>query len=252
MSILTNENYFDKENQLKYFGSSQFKSFMKCEAATMAGINGELEEPKSVALLVGSFVDAHFEGTLDIFRAQHPGIFTKGGELKSDYRQAEYIIQRIERDEMFMRYMSGKKQVIKTGELFGAPWKIKIDSYHEGKAIVDLKVMKDFEPIWVEGQGKIHFVEAWGYDLQAAIYQAIEGNNLPFFIAAATKQKPEPDIAIMSIPQEDIDIAKSIIQAHIQRFDDVKKGLSEPIRCEKCDYCKRTKVLTEIVSYREV
>ncbi|WP_027399833.1 PD-(D/E)XK nuclease-like domain-containing protein [Anaerovorax odorimutans] len=252
MSILTNENYFDTENQLKYFGSSQFKSFMKCEAATMAEINGEYEEPKSTALLVGSFVDAHFEGTLDIFRAKHPELFTKSGDLKSDYRQAEYIIQRIERDEMFMRYMSGKKQVIKTGELFGVPWKIKIDSYHEGKAIVDLKVMKDFEPIWVDGQGRIPFVEAWGYDIQAAIYQVIEGNNLPFFIAAATKQKPESDIAIMSIPQEDIDIAKSIIQAHIQRFDDVKKGLSEPIRCEKCDYCKRTKVLTEIVSYKEI
>ena len=46
--------------------------------------------------------------------------------------------------------------------------------------------MKDF-PIWVEGQGKIPFVEAWGYDLQAAIYQAIEGNGLPVIIAGATK-----------------------------------------------------------------
>lgn len=252
MSILTNENYFDKENQLKYFGSSQFKSFMKCEAAAMAEINGEFEEPPSTALLVGSFVDAHFEGTLDIFSAKHPELFIKSGDLKSEYKHAEYIIQRIERDEMFMRYMSGKKQVIKTGELFGVPWKIKIDSYHEEKAIVDLKIMKDFEPIWVEGQGKIPFVEAWGYDLQAAIYQAIEGNNLPFFIAAATKQKPEPDIAIMSISQEDIDIAKSIIQAHIQRFAEVKQGIAEPIRCEKCGHCKRTKVLTEIVNYKEI
>ena len=45
-------------------------------------------------------------------------------------------------------------------------FKIKIDSYHEGACIVDLKVMRDFEPVWKEGQGKLHFIEAWGYDIQ--------------------------------------------------------------------------------------
>lgn len=249
---VNSENYFSKENEMKYFGSSQFKSFMKCEAATMARINGEYEEETSVALLVGSFVDAYFEGTLDNFKERHPEIFTQKGALKSEYQHAETIIQRVERDEMFMRYMGGEKQVIKTGKLFGLDWKIKIDSYHPGKAIVDLKVMKDFEPIWIEGQGKIPFVEAWGYDIQAAIYQAIEGNQLPFYIAAATKEKPEPDIALLSIPQSSLDIALEIIQAHIGRFDEVKSGKTEPIRCERCDYCKRTKKLTQIVNYLEV
>lgn len=249
--MLTAENYFSPENQMKYFGASQFKSFMRCEAMALAEIRGEYEWEETSALLVGSYVDAHFEGTLDIFQAKHPVIFTKSGELKSEYRQANYIIGRLERDELFMRYMAGEKQVIKTGELFEIPWKTKIDSYHEGKAIVDLKIMKDFESIWVEGQGRISFVEAWGYDLQGAIYQAIEGNRLPFFIAGATKQK-ETDLAVMSIPQEKLDIALAIVRAHIGRFFDVKRGLAEPIRCEKCDYCKRTKVLTEIVSYEEV
>ena len=27
---LTRETYFDRENELRYFGSSQFKSFMDC------------------------------------------------------------------------------------------------------------------------------------------------------------------------------------------------------------------------------
>ena len=250
--MLTNENYFSKENEMKYFGSSQFKSFLKCESATLAKINGEYQEETSVALLVGSFVDAHFEGTLDIFRAQHPAIFTKQGELKSEYRHAEYIIERIERDEMFMKYMSGSKQVIKTGELFGVEWKTKIDSYHEGKCIVDLKVMKDFQPIWVDGQGKVPFVEAWGYDFQGFIYTQIEGNGLPFFICAASKQKPEPDISIMSISQDQLDMAGEIIKANIERFVQVKAGLIEPHRCEQCDFCRRTKKLTQIVDYREV
>ena len=250
--IITNENYFSKEAELEYFGSTQFKNFRKCEAMTMAKINGEYEEEKSVALLVGGYVDAHFEGTLDLYAGQNPDIFTKGGDLKSDYKHANYIIERIERDEMFMKYMSGKKQVIMTGEWLGTKWKTKIDSYHEGKAIVDLKIMKDFEPVWVDDQGKISFVEAWGYDIQGAIYRKIEGNDLPFIIAGATKEKPEPDLSIMEIMPEDLATAENLIAAYLPRFIDVKAGLVEPRRCEQCPYCRRTKKLTKVISYKEL
>ena len=249
--MITNENYFSKENNLKYMGSSQFKTFLDCEARAVAEVNGEFEREKSVALLVGSFVDAHFEGTLDIFRAKNPEIFTQKGTLKSEYKHAEYIIERIERDDLFMKYMSGEKQVIKTGEIAGVPFKSKIDSYHQGKAIVDLKVMKDMELIWKDGL-KLTFVEAWGYDLQASIYQAVEGNNLPFFIAAATKQKPEPDIEVISIPQERLDYCLESVKQYAPRFQELKQGIGEPTRCERCDYCRRTKVLTEIISYEDI
>lgn len=249
--MITNENYFSKENNMKYMGSSQFKTFLECEARAVAEVNGEYEREKSVALLVGSFVDAHFEGTLDIFRAKNPEIFTQKGALKSEYKHAEYIIERIERDDLFMKYMSGEKQVIKTGEIAGVPFKSKIDSYHQGKAIVDLKVMKDMELIWKDGL-KLTFVEAWGYDLQASIYQAVEGNSLPFFIAAATKQKPEPDIAVISIPQERLDYCLELVKQYAPRFQELKQGIGEPSRCERCDYCRRTKVLTEIISYEDI
>jgi hypothetical protein len=96
---------------------------------------------------VGSYVDAHFEKNLDIFKAKTLEIFTMKGDLKSDYKHANYIIERIERDPMFMSFISGTPQVIKTGEIEGVPFKIKIDSYHEARnigdfeAIVDLKIM---------------------------------------------------------------------------------------------------------------
>ena len=249
--MIKEETYFSQENNEQYFSVSQFKDFMKCESAALARISGEIDSDSTTAMLVGSYVDAYFSGTLDSFKADHMDIFTKSGSLKSEFIHAEYIINRVSQDELFMKYISGEQQIIKTGELFGVPWKIKIDSYHPGKAIVDLKVMKDFEPIWVEGQGKIPFVEAWGYDIQGAIYQAIEGNNLPFFIAAITKEK-EPDIALLSIPQEQLDLAMEIVRAHINRFIEVKTGQAEPVRCERCDYCKRTKKLSQIVSYLEV
>ena len=248
--MLARENYFDKENELKYFGSSQFKSFMKCEASTIARINGEIEEETSTALLVGSYVDAHFEGTLDLFMAQHPEILKRDGSLKAEYTQANEIINRLERDEMFMKYMSGEKQVIMTAELFGHEFKIRIDSYHKGKAIVDLKVMRDFEPVYVEELGRVSFVEAWGYDIQGAIYQAVveasTGKRLPFIIAGATKQKDGADLGLFQVPQYKLDAALKIVEHYVDHFTDVKSGLIEPKRCEKCAYCRQTKKLKRI------
>ncbi len=250
--IITAENYFSPEAQQEYMGASQFKAFQECEFAALAEIRGEYVREKTTALLVGSYVDAHFEGTLDVFRAKNPEIFTRSGELKSEYRQAEILIARMERDEMFMRYMSGEKQVIMTGEIDGIPCKIKIDSYHPVKLIVDEKAMKDFEPVRVDGKGKLPFVEAWGYDIQGAIYRAVEGNNLPFVLAAGTKQK-EPDIELIGIPPDVLDdCMNNVILPNIHRYHDIKLGLVNPVRCEKCDYCRRTKVLTQVVDYRDL
>ena len=66
---LTAENYFSAENNMKYMSCSQFKSFLTCEASALAELHGEYQREVTDALLVGSYVDAHFEGTLDIFRA---------------------------------------------------------------------------------------------------------------------------------------------------------------------------------------
>lgn len=245
--MLTNENYFSPENQMKYMGVSQFKAFEKCEAAALAELKGEYQREKTTSLLVGSYVDAHFEGTLDIFKAQNPEIFTKKGELKSEYRKADTIIQRIERDPLFMTFLSGEKQVIMTGTIEDVPVKIKIDSYIRGKLIDDLKVMKDFAPVYVPEQGRLNWIEAWGYDLQGAVYQEIvrqnTGEKLPFYLSAVTKE-PEPDIDIIELPQAYLDVSLVHFRENVIRYDGIKKGLFQPKRCEKCDYCKRTKVLT--------
>lgn len=254
MSLIA-ENYFSPENNLKYLGASQFKAFCSCSAAALAELNGEYERETSTSLLVGSYVDAHFEGTLDIFQAKHPEIFTKSGSLKADYAHAEYIIERIERDLLFMEHMNGKKQVIMTGEIRGVPVKIKVDVLHEDK-IVDLKIMKDFKPIWNdELHDRQNFIEAWGYDIQGAIYQEVVrqniGQKLPFIIAAATKEK-EPDIGLFEIPQPDLDYAMQIVMDNINRIARIKIGAEQPERCGKCNYCRRTKKLTAVVNYGEM
>lgn len=253
--ILTAENYFSPEAQREYMGSTQFKAFLACPAAAMAEIHGEYRQEESTALLVGSYADAYFEGTLNLFRGQHPELFKRDGSLKSDFVQAEQIIQRIERDEMFMRYLSGQKQVIMAGEIAGVPFKVKIDSYHPGKAIVDLKVMRDLESAWNEEDGcREPYWLSWGYDYQGAIYREIvrqnTGDTLPFFIAAATKQKVAR-LEIGQISPARLDYCLDIVKHEAPRFAAIKRGEVEPERCEKCDYCAETAVLSEIVEYRE-
>lgn len=260
--ILTNENYFSKEASREYLSVSQYKDFIGtlgktgCEAQAVAKLNGEWEEEKSTALLVGSYVDAHFEGTLNIFRAQNPEIFTKQGSLKAEYKKAEEIINRIERDEAFMQYMSGDKQVMMTADMFGSPWKIKIDSYLEGKAIVDLKVMKSLkEHFYTKDFGYMDFVQYWGYDIQAAIYQEVvyrnTGKRLPFFIAAASKEK-ETDIELIWIPDEHLKEKLIEVEQNTLNIIALKNGEYEPVRCEVCDYCKHTKVLEKPIHFSEL
>lgn len=249
--MINNSNYYNPENALKYMSVSQFKAFSECEACTVAEINGTYKRESSTAMLVGSYVDAWFEGTLDKFRESHPEIFLKNGSLKADFAQAELIIQRVSADAEFMKYMSGEKQKIFTGSIAGVQFKGKLDSYHAGKCIVDLKVMRDFEPIW-KNRRKQHFIEAWGYDIQGAVYQELvrqaTGEKLPFVICAVTKEKT-PDIAILSIPQERLDYCLGLVEANAKHFDEVKKGNIPPERCEKCDFCKSTKILSGAVEY---
>lgn len=173
--ILTEANYHSPEASMAFMGASQYKHFQSCPAAALAACRGEYKRETTTALLVGSYVDAHFSGTLDTFRAQHPEIFKKDGGLKSEYIQAEEIIVRLERDPIMMLYLRGEKQAILTGVIAGVQFKIKPDVLHPWR-IVDMKVMRDFETIWKNGE-RMPFVEAWGYDIQAAIYQEVEYQN---------------------------------------------------------------------------
>ena len=70
------------------------------------------------------------------------------------------------------------------------------------------------------------------------------GKKLPFYIAAVTKEKI-PDVKVIQIPQHVLDAALGMVEAKIERFDFIKNCDVEPIRCEKCDYCRTTKQLSE-------
>ncbi len=251
---VTNSNYFDEKMQLKYFGASQIKSFIQCEEKALAEIKGEYKRPFSKALTMGSYVDAWFSDEMDEFVFLHPEIFKKDGSLRADYEKCNEIIDRAKQDSLFMAYMSGDKQQIMTGELFGEPFKIKIDSYHEGQMIVDLKVMASMTTVYKEGEWR-SFVDAWGYDIQAYIYQQIvkynTGKELPFYLAVLTKEDPT-DLEIIHLPQWKINSAEAIVKHYTHEFAAVKRGERKAKRCGKCDWCRTTKVLTEPIEYDDL
>ena len=250
---LNDENYYSDQANYEFMSVSQYKSFVGsygirgCEARAVAEVKGEYEEPMNDAKLVGSYVDRYFEGTLNEFRKEHPEIFRADGMLKSQYRLADRLIDRVEKDEMFMDFMSGEKQKIMTAELFGTPWKIKIDSYLPGIAVVDLKVMKSLTDVKQAGDlGPLDFVRYWGYDIQGAIYQEVvrlnTGKKLPFFIAGISKEVP-CDFDIIHVSDVYLKEALRNVEMNIEHVLDVKYGREEPTRCGTCAYCKRTKVL---------
>jgi hypothetical protein len=270
---LTAENYYTPESNWQYMSASQFKAFRKCEAAAIAELKGEWGRKESLALLVGSYVDAYFSGELEQFKADHPEIFTKQKTLKADFEKAHAICERLNRDELARLLLSGRHQQIKTGKITGVWYKTKADSLLNarqveaickkfpevrqlvpfgGAMIVDLKCMKDFEDIWDdEEHEKVNFAEYWGYDIQGAIYQKVDGRMAPFVLVGATKETAT-NIEAMYIPDEDLAFALSEVEALSPRYDAIKRGEIEPEGCGKCAYCRATKRLTGIKHYKEI
>lgn len=259
---LTEENYYSTEADKEYMSVSEFKNFVGtygragCEFKAMEKLAGRWVDESSDAMLVGSYVDAWMDGTLDKFKAANPQLFTAKGELYAKYKKADEVIARISRDQYFMKYIGGQHQVIMTGELFGSKWKIKMDSYLPGKAIVDLKVMSSITKLeWVKDIGYLDFVRYWGYDIQCAVYQEIVRQNtglkLPVYLACATKED-EPDIQIIQVTQNYLDEALSLVEANMPRVLRVKNGEDNPDRCNVCDCCRYHKVLTKPISISDL
>ena len=273
LPVVTGENYFAPEIQMAYMSHSQYLDFTRCEAAALAKLRGEYQPPTSTSLLVGGYIDAYFSEELPLFQARHPEIFKRDGTLKAEYLKAQDVVNRMEEDELYVMLMSGRKQVVRTGTIAGVPFRVKIDSLLNAEtcaeiarkfpgagaalglcdgAIVDQKAMRDMEPVWNAEEGRrLPFVEAWGYDTQGAIYQAVEGHMLPFILAVGTKED-SPDLAALYISDADLAAKLAEVEDNAPRYQAIKEGRIKPTRCEHCAYCRATKKLTSILDYKEL
>lgn len=246
---LNTKNYYQPS---PYMSASQFKAFLNCEAAALAEAERTYIRETSRALIQGQYVDAYFTGNVEEFRAGHPELFKKDGELKQTYEVCEAAINRIKRDETAMEYLEGEKQVIVTGEIEGVPCKGKLDVLGQNR-IVDLKCMRDFEARYKDGE-RLDFIRAWGYDIQAYFYTELVkqqyGETLPFYILAVTKEA-SPDLLLVEIPDWLITSAGEVVKHYINLFDLIKRHEIEPRRCGKCAYCKETKRIEKPMKYED-
>lgn len=273
MLKLTADNYYSDEANWQYMSTSQYKAFCKCEASALAELKGEWNRKDSIALLVGSYVDAHFSNEKEQFILDHPEIYTKSGTLRAEFQNAEKAIARLEADDLARMLLKGKNQVIKTVKINGVWFKAKFDSLltarqveaickkfpevnqlvpFGGSMIVDLKYMKNFEPIWDDDEKELkNFIQYWGYDIQGAIYQYADKKTAPFVIVAVTKEE-EPDITARYIPDDELAYCLSLVKEYAPRYDAIKKGKIEPNGCGVCPYCKSHKKLQSISHYMEL
>lgn len=230
----------------------------------MAKINGEYEQKAITAFMEGHYVHAWNEGTLDEFKAENPDLYSSrgatAGQLKSNFQHCNKMIEVLENDPLVMKALAGQKEVIMTTELFGIPWKVMLDSYQPEVGIfADLKALKEMDGKWwnKEAQAYENFLDHYGYTIQMAVYAEVEklaiGRKewlLPHMVVV-TKQDP-PDHEIIYFDYDVIEASLQIVKNNIERVKAVKSATVEPIRCEKCDYCRLTKKIKTIKHFREL
>lgn len=184
------------------------------------------------------------------------------GEEYGFVATAKAMIARARRDEMFMNSLDGEHQVVITFDLFGVPFKAMLDAARPDiKAFTDLKTCGSLDQWQYDEELKIRtpFYESFGYWTQFSIYReayrAKYGEWPDFaFMAAVTKQKeagadePSPDLGLYLFDdRERFEVELAQIEERLPRVMKWKNGEEESPRCEKCEFCRMTKVLTAVI-----
>lgn len=259
---VSKDNFYSNELNKEYMSVRLYKSFLRCEAKTMAKIRNDWVEPFNLAFQIGDYVHSWNTGKLEEFKEKHPEIISSRGktkgQLKKEFIIGAKMINTLEKDPLVSKFREGEKEVIMTAELFGVPWKCRIDILnYKRKTIVDLKTIKSMrESYWKKGIGsKQNFIEFYDYLVQLAVYCEIERLNRggrayysPYIIAVSKEEVP--DKAVISLGTDYIKDKLREVKMHMNRIKDVWKGKEKPYRCEECDYCKGTKQLKKSVYYK--
>lgn len=273
MLQLTSDTYYSVEADREYMSCSQYQAFLKCEAAAMARLYLGFKPAESEALLVGNYVhtaleseEAHaefVENNLEkIYKLKTD---KKSGETSivgkyADFENADEIIRTFITDPVFQKFilMDGENEKILTGNIFGVPWKIRLDKYIPDKRIIiDYKTAAtltktEYNPKTGEREC---FIESAGYLMRAAVYSEIEKQNTgntedaAFIILAVTKEKPHDKGAYLLNHAQRYAWELEQVKNNLLNIRAVKEGRQIPKRCGHCEYCRATKVLKGVVPY---
>lgn len=262
LDLNNDEDYYSNRASWLFWSVSQYKDFMKCEAAALAKLKEEwttTSDPK--ALLVGNYVHSFFESeeAHEQFKEQNVSKFCKkNGEMYKDFEIAEQMIERVKKERFFKFLWQGRKEVPVTGSLYGVEWKGKIDLLNISDGyFVDLKTTRALDTrIWsAEKQRYTSFVEGYGYTIQLGIYEKLlemeYGKPFTGYIYAVTKETPS-NVAAIEVPAIVKDIELQFVETNIKRLNAVKNGETEPSMCGSCEYCRERKELTGFIKPRDL
>ena len=276
---LTKENYFSPEAEAIYMGSSSFKAWDNqhkgfeifgnfveggCEAREVAVLAGEYEKPDKKAFLIGSYVDAWFEGPesfQEFCNENHDKIYKKrGGGVYADFERADKMIEVLRNSELIQDMRNCDRQVILTGEIAGQKIKVAYDLIdHNRKYFADLKTTDKIDATkYVNGKW-VTFIDAFDYELQLAIYSEVLFQNYGeyydmYIIVVDKKLNPDHEVIYMgnqSHEESFVHMKLEEIDCKMPHIQDVRAGKVEPVGCGKCAYCMSNKKLDKPVSYAD-
>lgn len=270
--ILTQENYYTPDADMAFMSCSQFQSFCECEAREMAILQGRWVAEEKETFLVGNYFHTYFEGedahrqfvsenADKIFKKQTKaqaaaGIFEK----YAPFAMADRMIDTATADPVIQSILEipGENEKILTGEIFGVPWRIRMDKYcQDSRLIVDYKTVANiWETKWSdEFHAKVSFIDAYGYMFRAAVYseiekQAVHSEKDPqFLIVAISKQDPPDKEALLLNHRQRYEYELQKVRDKLPQIMMVKQGMVRPTRCGVCEYCRATKRLEGVKPY---
>ena len=274
---LTRENYYTPDADWEYMSCSQYQAWNECEARELAKLQGRWVDEEKEAFLVGNYFHTHFESpeAHEQFCNEHFDKIFKTKTIKgkggmpdqtvvtgkyAPYEQADKMIAVAEGDELIRSLLDipGENEMIMHGQLFGVPWRIRLDKYvSDGRMIIDYKTVANISELrWSnEMREKVTFIDAYGYMMRAAVYSEIEKQNAQsdkdpnFLIIAISKQDyPDKEVLMLNHRQRyDYELEK--IKERLPMIQMIKEGRAKPKRCGFCDYCRATKKLYAIKPY---
>lgn len=253
---ITKSNYYSLEADRETMSVSQYKLWLQCESMALAKLKGEYKRIETDAFLLGKYVHAWSEGTLEQFKEENPNLFSSRGstkgQLKATFQVGETMVNALSNDSNCMKFLEGNKEVIIEGELFGMKWRGMADVENLLKGFFsDLKTTQAIHKKY----GGLTFIEYYGYIEQMAIYRELIkqqfGKDLIPYIVAVEKND-NPLKAIIKIDERYTVPKLEEINYNMDRIKLVKNGIESPIGCGVCDYCRKTRKVTEILTIEDL
>ena len=219
--FLTRDNYYTEEADWEYMSCSQYQGFLQCEAAQMAKLEGRWKGEDKEAFLVGNyfhscmegeaahrqFCEEHFDDIYKTRKTKTGGVEVTG--MYAAYQKADEMIATCMKNTLVRRFyeMPGQIESILTGEIFGVPWRIRMDKYFpESNMILDWKTTANIRELKYNPLSKERetFMEAHGYLMRAAVYseiakQAQESDIDPLCIIVAVSKQDFTELGGFSL-----------------------------------------------------